>query len=71
MMKCKEEQDNHRYVKISETASSFSQQVLDIITYKLANVFSFVERVKGTTNKRKHVFKVDMNKSKKKRHLLF
>ena len=38
-MKYKEERENHEYVKASETASSFSQQVFDIITDKLANVF--------------------------------
>ena len=71
MMRCKEEQENHEYVKISETASSFNQQVFDIMKDTLANVFSFVERLKETTNKKKQVFKVDMNKSRKKRHLLF
>ena len=70
-MKCKDEQENHEYVRISETTSSFNQHMFDIITDKLANVFSLVERVKETTNKKKQVFKTDMNKSRKKRHLLF
>ena len=43
MMHCKEEEESHEYVKISETASSFNQQGFDIITDKLANAFSFVE----------------------------
>ena len=60
MMTCKEEQGNHEYVKMSETASSFNKQVFDIITDKVANVFSFVEGVRETTNKKKQVFKVDM-----------
>ena len=67
-MTCKGEQENHEYVKISETASSFNQQVFDIITDRLAHVFSLVERVKETTYKKKQVFKVDTKKSKK-RHL--
>ena len=50
MMKCKAELESHGDVKIFETASSFNQQVFDIITDKLANAFSFVERVKGTTH---------------------
>ena len=70
-MKCKEAQENHERVKISETASSFNQQVFDIITDKLANVFSFIDRVTETTNKKKQVFNIDMNKSRKKRHLRF
>ena len=57
-MKCNQEPENHEYVKISETASSLNQQVFDIITDKLANVFSFVERVKETTTRKKQVFKL-------------
>ena len=45
MMKFKEEQGNHEYVKISEAASSCNQQVFDRIADRVANVFSFVERV--------------------------
>jgi len=37
-MKTKEEQENHEYVKISKTASSFNQQVFDIITHGLSLV---------------------------------
>ena len=69
-MKCKEQHENHDYVKASETTSSFNPQAFDIITYKLANVFSFVEKVKETTKKKKQVFKVDMNKFTKC-HVLF
>jgi len=65
MMKSKEEQENHEYVKISETASSFNQQVFDIMTDKLTNVFSFVETVKASSNKQNTIFKIDMNKSRK------
>ena len=32
MMKFEEDQENHEYVKISETASAFNQKVFDIIT---------------------------------------
>ena len=65
MMKTKEEQENHEYVKISETASSFNQQVFDIITDKLPSVYSFVERVKKTRDKKKQIYKIDMSKSRK------
>ena len=41
-MKYEEEQENHEYVRISETASSFNQQVYGIITDKLTNVYSFL-----------------------------
>ena len=65
MMKFKDEQESHGYVIRPETSSSFNQQVFDIITDILANVFSFVERVKETTNKKKQVFGIGMNKSGK------
>ena len=61
MMICKEEHESHENVKLFEIASPFNQQVFDIITDKLANVFSFVERLKETTHKKKH----------KERHILF
>ena len=51
--------------KTSETTSYFNQQVFDIITDKLTNVYSCVEPIKETTNKKTQVFKVDMNKSRK------
>ena len=65
MIKCKGEQENHGYVKLSETMWSFNQPAFDIITDKLANVFSFVQRVQETTNKKKQVFNIDMDKSRK------
>ena len=45
-MKSKEEKENHAYVKVSETDSSFNQQVYYIITDRLTNVYSFVEIIK-------------------------
>ena len=71
LLKCKEEQENHEYVKIWEASSSFNQQVYDVITDKLPNVYSFVETVKELTDKTKTFFEIDMNKSKKQRHRLF
>ena len=53
MMKSKEEQENHEYVKRSETASSFNQQVYDRITDKLTNVYSFVETTKEPIDDKK------------------
>ena len=51
MMKCKEEQENHGYLEIYETTSTFIQQVFDMITDKLTKVYSFVETMKDTTKK--------------------
>ena len=65
MMNSKEEQENHECVKTSETASSFSQQVYDIITDKFTNICSFVETIKESIDKAKIVLEVDMTKSRK------
>ena len=42
-VKSKEEEENHEYMKISPTESSFNQETKDIIKSPLALVYAFVE----------------------------
>ena len=63
--KTKQENEEHSYLRISETGSSFNNQVYDIINSNLAKVYSFVETRKTTTDKNKQIFKMDINKSRK------
>ena len=57
-VKTKEEKDNHEYFKISETHSSFNEDVRKIINSDLAKSYAFVDLTKikesecqGTSNK--------------------
>ncbi len=63
--KTKEEHDNHQYVKISETESSYNKQTYEVINSDLSSCFAFVERsIPYEPNNKQH-FKFDLNKSRK------
>jgi hypothetical protein len=63
--KTKEEHDNHQYVKISETESSYNKQTYEIIKSDLSSCFAFVERFIPYEPNNKQYFKFDLNKSRK------
>ena len=64
--KTKEEQENHQYVKISETKSSYNDQVLDIINSSSYLTRSFVEVLKDRKPKgTDHIYKIDNVRSRK------
>lgn len=63
--KTKLEQEEHQYIKVSETSSSFNNQVSDIVNSELFKTFSFVEVSKSNIDKNKKLYKIDINKSRK------
>ena len=63
--KTQEEKENHEYIKISDTNSSYNTQLLDIINSSSNLSRSFVETFVKYSKKNDLIFKIDMNKSRK------
>jgi len=63
--KTKLEQDEHQYIKASDTSSSFNNQLNEVIHSGLNKTYSFVEVVKTNIDKNNKLHKFDNNKSRK------
>ena len=68
-LKCHQEKteseiENGIYKRISETESSFNEQVTEIINSKLSKSYAFVERL-NDNNENKKLFTIDINKCRK------
>ena len=63
--KTKAEQDNHDYIKLSDTSSSYNDQVFDVMTSNTSSIKSFVETFVTKHKKSDIIYKIDMNKSRK------
>ena len=62
--KTEDEVENGIYQRISETESSFNEQVTDIINSKLSKSYAFVEKL-NENKENKKVFSIDINKCRK------
>jgi len=60
-VKSKEEAENHEYMKISPTESSFNQETKDIIKSPFALVYAFIETLE-TDDKERTVYTFDISK---------
>ena len=63
--KTKAEQDNHDYIKLSDTSSSYNDQVFDVMTSNTSSINSFVETFVTKHKNSDIIYKIDMNKSRK------
>jgi 5-methylcytosine-specific restriction endonuclease McrA len=59
--KTKEEQDNHEYIRISPTQSTFNDRVKEIINSENGKVFAFIETLSQCKEEQK-VYTFDINK---------
>ena len=67
-LKTKDEQDNHQYVKVSRSLSSFNTRVRDIFNSSACHAYAFIETLndKYSSNKYKSdIFTFDINKCRK------
>ena len=62
--KTENEIENGIYKRISETESSFNEQVTEIINSKLSKSYAFVEKL-NENKENKKVFSIDINKCRK------